>query len=58
MKLDTDKVRAEIEALPEGPERDAAMSHLIAVIQHAEAVQTWITTAHQRVEREAEAAGA
>lgn len=64
MRLDTDRLRAEIEALPEGPERDAATNSLEAAEQHLRAAEqflagasTMIDQAKAQAEREATADG-
>lgn len=55
-RIDTTKLREQAEALPDGPQRSAALAHLGALESNAEAVRSWIEAAHQQIEREAEMA--
>lgn len=52
--MDTDAMRAEIEALPAGAQRDAALSHLAAAEQHLTAAQSWADSARALAEMQGE----
>lgn len=47
--IDTDALRAECDALPDGAHRDAALNHLAAGLIHLHVTRTWIDASHEAV---------